>query len=111
MVCAAALRSTETFSVTHPRLVSGGRCGSEFVGRRSPTYHQGPPRTPSAVGCSTRQGGAMADIKTRHYLLDQGGRRFTPTLNNILGMGVVAKRVLAHPWKTKVLAKPPVGSD
>jgi cytochrome P450 len=53
----------------------------------------------------------MAKISTRHYLLDQARRRFTPTLNNIPGMGVVEKRVLAHPWKTKVLAKPPVGSD
>ena len=53
----------------------------------------------------------MAKISTRHYLLDQARRRFTPTLNNIPGMGVVAKRVLAHPWKTKVLAKPPVRSD
>ena len=53
----------------------------------------------------------MANISTRHYLLDQARRRFTPTLNNIPGMGVVEKRVLAHPWKTKVLAKPPVGSD
>lgn len=40
-------------------------------------------------------------------LLDQARRRFTPTLNNIPGMGVLEKRVLAHPWNTKVLAKPP----
>jgi len=53
----------------------------------------------------------MTAISTPHYLVDQARRRFTPTLNNIPGMGVVAKRVLAHPWKTKVLAKPPVGSD
>jgi hypothetical protein len=53
----------------------------------------------------------MANISTTHYLLDRARRRFTPTLNNIPGMGVLEKRVLAHPWKTKVLAKPPVGSD
>ena len=44
-----------------------------------------------------------------HYLLDRARRRFTPTLNNIPGMGAVEKRVLAHHWKTKVLAEPPPG--
>jgi cytochrome P450 len=53
----------------------------------------------------------MAKISTRHYLLDQARRRFTPTLNNIPGMGVLEKRARTHPWETKVLAKPPAGSD
>ena len=53
----------------------------------------------------------MANISTTHYLLDQARRRFTPTLNNIPGMGVVEKRARTHPWKTKVLADPPAGSD
>ena len=48
----------------------------------------------------------MAVISTPNYLLD----RLMPTLNNIPGMGVVEKRVRAHEWKTKVLAKPPTGS-
>ncbi|WP_343572012.1 cytochrome P450 [Mycobacterium sp.] len=52
----------------------------------------------------------MAAIGTPHYLLDQARRRFTPTLNNIPGMGMIEKRSLAHKWKPKVLAKPPVGS-
>ena len=52
----------------------------------------------------------MASISTPHYMLDQARRRFTPTLNNIPGMGAVEKWVLTHPWKTKVLAKPPAGS-
>ncbi|EID11283.1 cytochrome P450 [Mycobacterium xenopi RIVM700367] len=52
----------------------------------------------------------MATISTPHYLLDQARRRFTPTLNNIPGMGAIEKRLLAHEWKTKVLAEPPAGS-
>jgi hypothetical protein len=52
----------------------------------------------------------MAAISTWHYLLDQARRRFTPTLNNIPGMGLIEKRVVAHEWKTKVLAEPPAGS-
>ncbi|GFG76681.1 cytochrome P450 [Mycobacterium botniense] len=52
----------------------------------------------------------MATISTPRYLLDQAKRRFTPTLNNIPGMGAIEKRLLAHEWKTKVLAEPPAGS-
>jgi cytochrome P450 len=52
----------------------------------------------------------MAPISTRQYLLDQARRRFTPTLNNIPGMGAIEKRSLAHQWKQKVLAEPPAGS-
>jgi cytochrome P450 len=52
----------------------------------------------------------MATISTTHYLLDQAKRRLTPTLNSIPGMGAIEKRMLAHDWKTTVLAEPPVGS-
>jgi cytochrome P450 len=52
----------------------------------------------------------MAAISTRRYRLDQARRRFTPTLNNIPGLGALEKRSLAHEWKTKVLAEPPAGS-
>ncbi len=52
----------------------------------------------------------MASISTPRYVLDQARRRLTPTLNNIPGMGVLEKRALTHPWKTKVLADPPAGS-
>ena len=52
----------------------------------------------------------MSTINTTHYLLDQARRRFTPTLNTIPGMGAIEKRLLAHTWKTTVLAEPPAGS-
>jgi cytochrome P450 len=52
----------------------------------------------------------MAAISTSRYLLDQARRRYTPTLNTIPGMGAIEKRLLAHQWKTKVLAEPPAGS-
>ncbi|TVS83559.1 cytochrome P450 [Mycobacterium helveticum] len=52
----------------------------------------------------------MAAISTPHYLLDQARRRFTPTLNNIPGMGALDAWVLNRQWKTKVLAEPPAGS-
>jgi cytochrome P450 len=52
----------------------------------------------------------MAPVGTRNYLLDSARRRFTPTLSNIPGMGVIEKRSLAHKWKPKVLAEPPAGS-
>ena len=52
----------------------------------------------------------MAPISTPHYLLNQARRRFTPTLNNIPGMGAVEKRLLAHEFKPRVLAQPPAGS-
>ncbi|QUR66807.1 cytochrome P450 [Mycobacterium spongiae] len=52
----------------------------------------------------------METISTSRYLLDQARRRYTPTLNTIPGMGSVEKWLLAHEWKTKALAEPPVGS-
>ena len=52
----------------------------------------------------------MAPTSTPRYLLGQAGRRFTPTLNNIPGMGAAEKRLLAHEFKPKVLAQPPAGS-
>ena len=52
----------------------------------------------------------MAPISTRQYLLDRARRRFTPTLSNIPGMGVLEKLELSHEWKQKVLAEPPPGS-
>jgi hypothetical protein len=52
----------------------------------------------------------MAPISTLQHLVDQARRRFTPTLNNIPGMGVIERRSLAHEWKLKLLAEPPVGS-
>ncbi|EUA13909.1 cytochrome P450 family protein [Mycobacterium xenopi 4042] len=39
-----------------------------------------------------------------------GATSIHPTLNNIPGMGAIEKRLLAHEWKTKVLAEPPAGS-
>lgn len=36
--------------------------------------------------------------------------RCTPTLNAISGIGRFERRLLAHDWKTRVLAEPPVGS-
>jgi cytochrome P450 len=53
----------------------------------------------------------MATISTQEYLLDQAKRRLVPTLNNMPGLGVVEKRLLAHEWKQIVLAEPPAGSD
>jgi cytochrome P450 len=52
----------------------------------------------------------MPPISTRQYVLDRARRRFIPTLNNIPGMGMLAKQELAHEWKQKVLAEPPPGS-
>jgi cytochrome P450 len=52
----------------------------------------------------------MTPTSTPRYLLDQARRRFTPTLNNIPGMGAVEKRLFAHEFKPKVLAQPPAGS-
>jgi cytochrome P450 len=52
----------------------------------------------------------MTAVGTPHYLLDQARRRFTPTLNTIPGMGAIEKLLLAHEWKTKLLAQPPAGT-
>ncbi len=35
-----------------------------------------------------------ATISTPHYLLDQARRRFTPSINNFPGMGLVERRLL-----------------
>ena len=52
----------------------------------------------------------MATISTWRYQLDQARRRFTPTLNTIPGMTAIERRLLAHEWKTMILAAPPPGS-
>jgi cytochrome P450 len=52
----------------------------------------------------------MTNVNTRDYLLFQAKRRLVPTVNNIPGMGLVEKRLVAHHWKERVLAEPPAGS-
>jgi cytochrome P450 len=52
----------------------------------------------------------MAAISTPEYLLEQARRRLTPTLNNMPGLGLIEKRLVAHDWKQIVLAEPPPGS-
>jgi cytochrome P450 len=52
----------------------------------------------------------MATVNTSDYLLFQAKRRLVPTLNNIPGMGLVEKRLVAHQWEQRVLAEPPPGS-
>lgn len=52
----------------------------------------------------------MRTISTKDYLLDQAKRRFTPTVNNLPGMGLVEKRLMAVDWKQHALAEPPPGS-
>ena len=49
----------------------------------------------------------MAAINTRDYLLFQAKRRLVPTLNNLPGMGLAEKRLVAHHWKQRV----PAGSS
>ena len=51
-----------------------------------------------------------ATISTPHYLLDQARRRFTPSVNNIPGMGLVERRLLNTEFPEKKLADPPPGS-
>jgi cytochrome P450 len=53
----------------------------------------------------------MATISTKDYLLDQAKRRFTPSITNFPGMGLVEKRLLAHDWLQQPMAEPPPGSD
>jgi len=53
----------------------------------------------------------MATVNTRNYLLFQAKRRLAPTVNNIPGMGLVEKRMVAHQWQQSVLADPPTGSE
>jgi cytochrome P450 len=52
-----------------------------------------------------------ATISTPHYLLDQARRRFTPSINNFPGMGLVERRLLSTQFPEKKLADPPPGSD
>lgn len=50
-------------------------------------------------------------ISTRAYLLDQAKRRFTPSINNFPGMGLVEHRLRNTQFPEKKLADPPPGSD
>jgi cytochrome P450 len=51
-----------------------------------------------------------ATISTPRYLLDQARRRFTPSINNFPGMGVVERRLLSTEFPEHKLADPPPGS-
>src|SRR6202012_1993810 len=51
-----------------------------------------------------------ATINTPHYLLDQAKRRFTPSVNNFPGMGMVERRLLKTQFPEHKLAYPPPGS-
>src|SRR5246500_1263568 len=58
-----------------------------------------------------RKGASMAaTISTPHYLLDQARRRFTPSINNFPGMGLVEHRLLNTEFPENKLADPPPGS-
>jgi hypothetical protein len=52
----------------------------------------------------------MATISTPQYLLDQAKRRFTPSVNNFPGMGLVERRLRNTDWSPRKLADPPPGS-
>src|ERR1700737_5003764 len=52
----------------------------------------------------------MTTVNPRDYLLFQAKRRLVPTVNNLPGMGLVEKRLVAHQWEQRVLAEPPAGS-
>jgi hypothetical protein len=52
----------------------------------------------------------MTTVNARNYLLFRAKRRLVPTVNNIAGMGLVEKRLMAHQWEQRVLADPPAGS-
>ncbi len=52
----------------------------------------------------------MPTISTKDYLLDQAKRRFTPSITNFPGMGLVEKRLLRTQFPQKKLAEPPPGS-
>ena len=52
-----------------------------------------------------------ATISTPHYLLDQARRRFTPSVNNFPGLGLVERRLLNAQFPERKLADPPPGSD
>jgi cytochrome P450 len=51
-----------------------------------------------------------ATISTPQYLLDQARRRFTPSVNNLPGMGLVERRLLNTQFPEHTLAEPPPGS-
>ena len=51
-----------------------------------------------------------ATISTPHYLLDQARRRFTPSINNFPGMGLVERRLRNTEFPERTLAEPPPGS-
>src|SRR6185437_10197149 len=58
-----------------------------------------------------RKGAFMtATISTPQYLLDQARRRFTPSINNFPGMGMVERRLLNTDFPERKLAEPPQGS-
>src|ERR1700739_2520677 len=64
-------------------------------------------RHPSRV----RKGASMpATISTPQYLFDQARRRFTPSINNFPGMGLVERRLLDTQCPQPPLADPPPGS-
>jgi cytochrome P450 len=52
----------------------------------------------------------MPTINTKDYLLDQAKRRFTPSVNNFPGMGLLEKRLLKTEFPQKPLAPAPPGS-
>jgi cytochrome P450 len=51
-----------------------------------------------------------ATISTPQYLLDQARRRFSPSVNNLPGMGLVERRLLNTQFPERKLAEPPPGS-
>src|SRR5271156_2484846 len=53
----------------------------------------------------------VATISTSQYLLDQARRRFTPSINNFPGMGLVERRLLNPRFPETKLADPPPGSE
>src|ERR1700733_6762123 len=58
-----------------------------------------------------RKGASMpATISTPQYLLDQARRRFTPSINNFPGMGMVERKLLNTQFPERKLADPPPGS-
>lgn len=50
-------------------------------------------------------------ISTKDYLVDQAKRRFTPSITNFPGLGMVEKRLLKTDFPQKAMTAPPAGSD
>ena len=50
-----------------------------------------------------------ATISTPHYLLDQARRRFTPSINNFPGMGLVERRLLNTQFPEAQTRRPAAG--